>query len=63
MNTLRTLFVGAVSLPVASAALAQNGNMMGGTWGTGWMGDYGGWWMPILVIAVVVGIVMLIRRK
>lgn len=64
MNTLRTLYVGAVPLLATSAALAQNGNMMGGTWGGGWMGGYGGIWMPILVIAVVVGvIVMLVRRK
>ena len=64
MKTFNTLFVGAISLPAASAAWAQNGNMMGGTWGTGWMGGYGGWWMPILLIAVVVGVVvMLIRRK
>ena len=64
MNTLRTLCVGAVPLLSTSAALAQNGNMMGGTWGGGWMGGYGGIWMPILLVAVVVGvIVMLFRRK
>jgi len=64
MLTLRTLCVGAVPLLATSSALAQNGNMMGGTWGGGWMGGYGGIWMPILVIAVVVGVVvMLVRRK
>ena len=63
MNTLRTLFVGAMPL-LSTSALAQNGNMMGGAWGSGWMGGYGGWWMPILLVAVVVGvIVMLVRRK
>ena len=63
MNTLRILCVGAVPLLSTSAALAQNGHMMGGTWG-GWMGGYGGMWMPILLVALVVGvIVMLFRRK
>lgn len=64
MNIFRTLSVGALPLLAASAALAQNGNMMGGTWGGDWMGGYGGIWMPILVVAVAVGvIVMLVRRK
>jgi uncharacterized membrane protein len=64
MNVLRVLSVGAPTLLATSAALAQNGNMMGGTWGSDWMGGYGGIWMPILVVAVVVGvIVMLVRRK
>lgn len=54
MNILRSLFVGAVPLLAASAALAQNGNMMGGAW-SGWMGGYGGIWMPILLVAVVGG--------
>jgi len=64
MNTFRILSVGAMPLLSTSAALAQNGNMMGGTWGGDWMGGYGGIWMPILLVAVVVGvIVMLFRRK
>ena len=68
MNIFRPLFFGAVPLLSASAALAQNGNMMGGAggggWMGGWMGNYGGWWMPILLVAVVVGVVvMFIRRK
>ena len=68
MNNLRSLTLGTASLLAGSAALAQSGNMMGGSWGSGWMGNmtggYGGVWLPILVIAVVVGIVvMVIRRK
>ena len=60
MNSMRTLFVGAVPLLVTSAALAQNGHMMGDDW----MGGYGGIWMPILLVAVVVGVVvMLFKRK
>ena len=64
MNTLRTLLVGAIPLLSTSAALTQNGNMMAGAWGGGWMGSYGSIWMPILLVAVVVGvIVMLFRRE
>ncbi len=64
MNTLRALAFGAVSLLASGAALAQSGNMMGGgPWGSGWMGGYGGIWMPVLLVAVVVGIVVLVVRR
>ena len=64
LHSLRTLFVGAMSLLATSAVLAQNGNMMAGVWGGSSMGGYGWIWMPILLVAVVVGvIVMLFRRK
>lgn len=63
MNNLRTLSFGTASLLAGSAALAQSGNMMGGTWGDGWMGGYGGYWMPILLVAVVAAIVVLIVRR
>ena len=63
MNILRTFFVGATPLLSTSAALAQSGNMMGGTWGGGWMGGYGGMWMPILLaIAVIALVVWIVRR-
>ena len=53
--------------PIAAAsALAQSqggygpgpGGMMGG-YGAGWMGGYGfgGMWLPVLVVAVVAGVV------
>jgi hypothetical protein len=32
--------------------------MNGGMWGTGWMGGYGGFWVPIVLVIVVVGLVM-----
>lgn len=38
-------------------ASAQNGNMMNGSPMGGWMGGYGGVWLPLLLIIVVVGVV------
>jgi len=38
----------------ATAALGQTGQMMNdGGWGMGWMGGYGGIWVPILLVVVV----------
>jgi uncharacterized membrane protein len=63
MKTLPTLAFGAIPLLTTGVALAQNGNMMnGGSWGTGWMGGYGGAWMPILLVIVVVALVVLILK-
>ena len=59
MKTLLAMVVGTVSVLATGVALAQTGNMMnGGGWGMGWMGGYGGIWMPILVVIVVVGLVV-----
>lgn len=45
-------------LSVKTVALAQSGNMMNhGMWNAGWMGGYGGMWVPILLIIVVVAVV------
>lgn len=64
MTTLRPFTLAALPLCASGAALAQSGHMMDGAWGDGWMGGYGGVWMPILVVAVIVGVaVMVIRRK
>ena len=42
----------------SSASLAQSSNMMNqGMWNAGWMGGYGGMWVPILLIIVVVAVV------
>ena len=64
MNTLFSTLVGAVLLLTGGAALAQSGNMMnGGMWGFGWMGGYGGIWMPILMLVVVVALVVWIVKQ
>ncbi len=49
---------------VTGRTFAQNGTMMnGGMWGPGWMGGYGGYWMPLLVLAVVVGLVVWVVKQ
>jgi len=64
MKTLFVMAVGTVSLLATSVSWAQNGNMMnGGSWGSGWMGGYGGIWMPILLIIVVAGLVAWIVKR
>lgn len=66
MKNLSGTTVGTVSLLVSGIASAQNGPMMNGGMGSvGWMGGYGGYWMPVLLV-VVVGLVAWIviqRRK
>lgn len=55
---LGLLALGAVPLLGAGEALGQTGNMMsGGMEGFGWMGGYGGMWVPILLVIVVAGLV------
>lgn len=67
MNLKRTLSTALLTCgPIAAtSALAQSqggygmgsGGMMGG-YGAGWMGGgYGGVWVPILLVAVVAGVV------
>ena len=59
MKTWLASTVGTGSMLTTGVSLAQGGNMMnGGTWGFGWMGGYGGVWMPILLFIVVVGLVV-----
>lgn len=59
MNALQSVGVGLASLLATGSTLAQNGTMMdGGMWGSGWMGGYGGYWVPSLVAAVAVGLVV-----
>ena len=64
MKNLLAIAVGTVPLLTTGVSLAQSGNMMnGGTWGYGWMGGYGGIWMPILMIIVVVALVVWIVKQ
>ena len=55
------MVVGTVPLLATGVSFAQNANMMnggnGGMWGDGWMGGYGGIWVPTLLVIVVVGLV------
>lgn len=64
MKNLTAIAVGTVPLWTTGVSFAQSGNMMnGGTWGYGWMGGYGGIWMPILMIIVVVALVVWIVKQ
>ena len=64
MKTLLSMAVGAVPLLATGVAMAQNGTMMnGGSWGVGWMGGYGGIWMPILLVVVVGLVAWIVMRK
>ena len=65
MKMLIAMLVGMGLLLISTASVAQNGNMMnGGMWYGGWMGGYGGMWVPILLVVVVVAVVAwLLGRK
>lgn len=65
MKTSLAAAVGTVPLLTTSVTLAQSRYMMNGDmWGSGWMGGYGGAWLPILLVAVVVGLVVwVVNRK
>jgi hypothetical protein len=65
MRNLLAMAAGTAALLSSGALLAQNGTMMNGTGpGNGWMngysgmGGYGGILVPILLTAVVVGLVV-----
>ena len=58
MKMFLAMLFGMGLLSVSTVSLAQNGNMMsGGMWNGGWMGGYGGMWVPILLIIIVVAAV------
>ncbi|MFN7571988.1 MAG: hypothetical protein ACK5TK_11135 [Betaproteobacteria bacterium] len=60
----RGIGIGLASLLVAANTLARDGTMMnGGMWGSGAMGGYGGYWVPFLVLAVVVGLVVWVVKQ
>jgi len=68
MKNLLAMAAGMVLLFANSVALAQSGHMMnGGSWGGSWMGGgmggYGGAWLPILVIVVLVALVVWVVTK
>jgi hypothetical protein len=61
MKTIFAIAAGTVSMLGPRLSLAQDGHMGGGMWGTGWMGGYGGAWVPVLLV-VIVGLVVWIAR-
>ena len=64
MRNFFALAVGALLLLTTGVSWSQSGSMMdGGMWGVGWMGGYGGMWMPILLLLVVVGLVVWVVKQ
>ncbi len=64
MKNLFAVAVGTVPLFLTGAALAQNGPMMNGNMGGGgWMGGYGGYWLPVLLVVVVGLVAWVIMQK
>lgn len=63
-TTLAAQAVTLLPLLTGGAARAQGGTMMDGHWAEGWMSGYGFPWVPVLVTAAVVAlIVWLVRRN
>jgi len=50
---------------IGTVSFSAHAQMMNdGVWGSGWMGGYGGIWVPILIaIAVVGGVVWVVKQK
>ncbi len=64
MKTFPVIAIGTVPLWACNAALAQNSNMMGGAWNPGWMGGYGGPWIAVVLLVLIIGFaVWVIKRK
>ncbi len=64
MTARQRVGVGLASLLATGSILAQDGTIMNdGMRDSGWMDGYGGYWMPILVLAVVVGLVVWVVKQ
>ena len=64
MKNLRAVALCSVPVLTTEVSFAQGVSMMNdGAWGNSWMGGYGGIWMPILMIVVVVALVVWIVKQ
>jgi ABC-type methionine transport system permease subunit len=64
MKRLLATVAGTLPIWVIDAASAQSGPMMNGGMGdSGWMGGYGGYWMPVLVVIVVGLVAWIVMQK
>jgi hypothetical protein len=65
MKSFQVLAVGTASAFASGTSLAQHTTMMdeGGMWGAGWMGGYGGYWGPTLLVVVVAALVWVVMRN
>ncbi len=64
MKNLIAVAIGTVPLLASRDSFAQDGHMAGsGMWGLGWMGGYGGVWVPILVVVLVAVLVVWVANR
>jgi uncharacterized membrane protein len=64
MKISRAISAFALPLPFIGVASAQSGHMTNeGMGGFGWMGGYGGAWLPILLVLAAVGLVAWIVKQ
>jgi hypothetical protein len=64
MKSLFATAAGTLTLLITGAAAAQGGPMMnGGMWSGGWMGGYGGYWAPVLLLVVVGLVAWIVMQK
>jgi len=64
MNAIQNVAASLAPLLVAGSAWAQNGTVMDDAIvGSGWIGGYGGYWMPTIALAVGVGLVVWVVKQ
>jgi hypothetical protein len=65
MKFLNAMVVGAASALSSGILFAQNGNMMNGNGigGGSWMGGFGGYWGPVLLVVVVGAVIWIVTQK
>ncbi|MCG6871857.1 MAG: hypothetical protein LJE84_06160 [Gammaproteobacteria bacterium] len=69
MKALLNVGTGLALLLIAGSSFAQSGPMQSGPmmhdgmWGSGWMGGYGGFWVPLVVLATIVGLVVWVVKQ
>lgn len=60
MKSLTSMAVGLASMLASGVSSAQSGYMMDGG---GWMGGYGGFWVPVLLVVLVGVVVWAVLQK
>jgi hypothetical protein len=64
MKALVAVAIWTALFVAANTSLAQSGHMMtDGGWSSGWMGGYGGVWMPLLLVLLVGGVIALLFQR
>lgn len=63
MKALVAVAIWTVLLVTADTSFAQNGRMMNDSmWSGGWMGS-GGFWVPLALVLVAVGVIALLFQR